>query len=190
MRKLLVEDMRRPKALGHTEIYRYPLPVLNVIDEDSSAVAPGYETVRLSLHTSPALLLVCQSKKAMPTGSVRFFFSRRNIGFNPHTLTPAFKYTNGYDSIEIQPVQISTIGTGSLFAFGTTTFVDFLTMRLFWPVESFALYLLTPEELRQYGLSPIEIYPPLQAPDVVDPVLADDFEDEADNDLIDDFEKD
>jgi hypothetical protein len=189
MRKILVEDMRRPKALRRPEIYRYPLPELAVLTASSDEVAPGYESVRLSLHTSPSFLLVCQSKKEMPTGSVRFLLSRANRGFADYEITPAFKFVNGYDYVEIQPVQVSTLGTGSVFAFGTQTYVDFLALRIFWPVESFALFLLTPEELLLYGRLPVEIFPPVNVPNATDPVLADDFEKEADNDLIDDFEK-
>jgi hypothetical protein len=178
MRKLLVEDMRRPTSVGRPGIYRYPLPETAVLAQDSSNVAPGYESVRLSVHTSPAFLLVCQSNNDMQTGSVRFLLSRANRGFSSQKLTPAFTYSNGYDSIEIQPIQVSTLGTGSLFAFGTTSFIDFLTLRLFWPVHSFALYLLTPAELLQYRLSPIDIFPPLRPEVIVDPVLIDDFEKE------------
>jgi hypothetical protein len=176
MKTILVDDFYRPRHLGRPEIYRYPLPRTLVLVSDTTSMKPAYESSPIRIGTEPALLVVCKSATDVPAGAVRLILSRKNTEFLPAPMLPAFKYENGLDVIEAAPARVSTDGGGYVFAFGTTAFVDEVRVRIFHPIEHFAVYLLTEKETARFNVLRTNIYSPFQQTEDTDPVLIDDFE--------------
>lgn len=176
MRQLLVDDMVRPRHLGRPGIYRFPLPKTMTPQADTSLVVPAYESAPVQVNTTPAFMLSCKCSTDVPFGSVRLILGRKNTEFASEILHPAFVYANGYDSIEVMPARVSEAGTGSVFMFGTVSWVETVRVRLFYPVESFSLHLLTDAETTAYKVKPIVIWPAYEFDPLVDPILEDDFE--------------
>lgn len=176
MRTLLVDDFYRPRHLGRPDVYRYPLPRTLVLVSDTTNMKPVYESAPVKIGTEPAFLLVCRSTADVPAGAVRFILSRKNTEFLVEPMLPAFKYENGLDVIEAAPARVSTEGGGYVFAFGTTAYVDEIRVRIFHPIEHFALYLLTEKEATKFKVLRTNIYSPFRQTEDADPVLIDDFE--------------
>lgn len=178
MRTVLIEDMSQPRSLGRPADYAYPLSKLPVLTATTDDMTPCYESAPIRISTAPAFLIMCKAAADVDAGAIRLLLSRTNQGFATEPTTPAFTYSHGLDHAEVVPIRLSELGGGNVFAFATTAWVDTVRVRLLYPVESFAVYLLTYDEAARYNVGAIDIAQPMPITPAPDPFLADDFEQE------------
>lgn len=179
MLKLLSEDFHRPLRLDPSSGYRYPLRQQIPVVDNTDDVSAAYWSLPVSVTGNLAFMISCKSTTEVIGGALRLVFKRRHTTFNNSRTSPAFRYdtATNTDTVELTPTRLSMDKTGAVFYLAIETVVDSVSVRVFWPLESFSLYQLSGTESAKYPYSAIQIADPFQEPNLdIDRVLVDDFE--------------
>jgi hypothetical protein len=179
MLKLFSEDFHRPLRLDPASGYRYPLRQQIPVAENTDDISAAYWSLPIAVTGNLAFMISCKATTEVIGGALRLVFKRKHTQFNNTRTSPAFRYDAATDTdiVELTPTRLSMDKTGAVFYLAIETAVDSVSVRAFWPLESFSLYQLNGLESAKYPYSAIPIADPFQEPNLdIDRLLVDDFE--------------